>query len=148
MSIDISGISGPFALAESVWDTKFLGNEVWQWLALAGVLLGGMILGKIAAVLIARQADRLEVREGFVLTGKFMRCIERPMVLVLLSLAMYSAATFMNFEYSGRALDGVAVMAEDVQDDDVAGRRLVHLPPDRDCRVSAPSLDGQDPFAT
>jgi len=108
MTVDTLGILGQLVLGESLWDTTFLGNAPWQWLALAGALLGGMIAGKVASVLIDRHADRLETREDYVLTGKFLRCIERPLVLVLLSLAMYSAAGFMNFTYVEEVLgDGV-----------------------------------------
>jgi len=73
---------------------------LWQWLALAGALLGGMIIGKLLALSLDRQADRLEAREGFVLTAKVLRCIERPIILVMLSIAMYVAATFMSFTYT------------------------------------------------
>ncbi len=83
MTIDALSIPSEFILAQSLWDTKFLANSPWQWMALAGVLLGGMIAGKIAALLIDRQADRFEAVEGYVLTGKFLRCIERPLVIVL-----------------------------------------------------------------
>ena len=114
MTINTIGILGQFVLGESIWDMTFLGNAPWQWLALAGALLGGMVLGKIAALLIDRQADRLEAIEGYVLTGKFLRCIERPLVLVLLSLAMYSAAGFMNFTYVGETLDDGAVKSRNL----------------------------------
>ena len=108
MTVDTSGILSQLVIGQSFWDTTFLGNAPWQWLALGGALLGGMIVGKVAAVLIDRRADKLEAREGYVLTGKFLRCIERPLVLVLLSLAMYSAAGFMNFTYKEVLADGVA----------------------------------------
>jgi len=114
MTIDTSGILGQLVIGQSIWDTTFLGNAPWQWLALAGALLGGMIVGKIAAVLIDRRADSLEAREGYVLTGKLLRCIERPLVLVLLSLAMYSAAGFMNFIYIEETLGDEVVKSKDL----------------------------------
>jgi len=114
MEIDVLGVLGQFVIGQSLWDTTFLGNAPWQWLALAGALLGGVIVGKVAAVFIDRRADSLEAREGYVLTGKFLRCIERPMVLVLLSLAMYSAAGFMNFMYIEETLAGEIVKSKDL----------------------------------
>ena len=114
MTIDALGILGQFVVGQSFWDMTFLGNAPWQWLALSGALLGGMIAGKIAAVFIDRQADRLEAVEGYVLTGKFLRCIERPLVLVLLSLAMYSAAGFMNFSYIEKSLGDGIVKSHDL----------------------------------
>ena len=110
MTIDAIGILGQTTMpAESIWDMTFMGNAPWQWLALAGALLGAMVLGKILAFLIDRQADRLEAREGYVLTGKFLRCIENPLTLVLLSIAMYSASGFMNFTYVGETLNNSTV---------------------------------------
>ena len=114
MTVDTSGILGQLVIGQSIWDTTFLGNAPWQWLALAGALLGGMIVGKIAAVLIDRRADSLEAREGYVLTGKFLRCIERPLMLVLLSLAMYSAAGFMNFTYMEETLGDEVVKSKNL----------------------------------
>jgi MscS family membrane protein len=99
MTVDALGTLGQSMLAESILSMTFLGNTAWQWLALAGVLLGGLVIGKIAAVLIDRQADRLEARPDYVLTGKLLRCIENPLVIVLLSNAMYVSTSFMNFDY-------------------------------------------------
>ena len=104
MAIGAFTVLGQFVLGESIWDAKFLGNVPWQWLSLAGALLGGMVIGKIAAVFIDRQADKLEAREGYVLTGKFLRCIENPLTLVMLSIAMYSAVGFMDFKYVAEAV--------------------------------------------
>jgi MscS family membrane protein len=109
MIIDSAGI-----LAQSLWDTTFIGNAPWQWLALTGALLGGMIVGKLAALLIDRRADRLEAVEGYVLTGKFLRCIERPLVLVMLSLAMYSATGFMNFTYAEEVIGDKIATSRDL----------------------------------
>ncbi len=114
MKIDALGVWDPSVLAQWLWDAKFLGNAPWQWLALGGALLGGMIFGKIAAMVISRQADRFEAREGFVITGKFLRCIERPLVLVLLSIAMYAASAFMNFTYAEETVEGVLVKSRDL----------------------------------
>jgi MscS family membrane protein len=115
MKIDALGVWNPSVLAQWLWDAEFLGNAAWQWLALAGALLGGMIVGKIAAMVISRQADRFEAREGFVITGKFLRCIERPLVLVLLSLAMYAASAFMNFEYAEEAIGDAVANTRDLK---------------------------------
>ncbi|MCP4376853.1 MAG: mechanosensitive ion channel [bacterium] len=104
MTIDSIGI-----LAQSLWDTPFLGNVAWQWLALTGSLLAAVVLGKILAMLIDRRADRLEAKEGFVLTAKLLRCIERPLILVLLALAMYAAASFMNFKYTEESPAGSVI---------------------------------------
>ncbi len=114
MTIDISGILSQLVIGQSLWDATFLGNAPWQWLALGGVLLGGMVAGKISAVLIDRRADKLEAVEGFVLTGKLLRCIERPLVLVLFSLAMYSASGFMNFTYMEEALGDEIAKSRDL----------------------------------
>jgi len=114
MIVNALGVLADVSPAQWIWEAKFLGNAPWQWLALAGALLGGMVLGKIAALVIARQADRLEAREGFVVSGKFLRCVERPLILVLLSLAMYASSTFMNFEYAEETLGDKIVKPRDL----------------------------------
>lgn len=88
-------------IADSVmfWQQKFLGNEPWRWLALVGVLLGGLVVGKAIAFFLDRRAARLEAVEGFELTARLLRCIEKPVALLALALGMYAAAGFMNFNY-------------------------------------------------
>ncbi len=86
MTVDSLGILG-----QSIWDMTFLGNSPWQWLMLSGMLLGAMVLGKIVAVFVDSQADRLEAREGYVVTGKLLRCIENPLVILLLSVGELNA---------------------------------------------------------
>ncbi|MBT3200929.1 MAG: mechanosensitive ion channel family protein [Phycisphaerales bacterium] len=94
MTVDSLGILG-----QSIWDMTFLGNAPWQWISLGGAILGAMVLGKILAVFVDSQADKLEAREGYVVTGKVLRCVENPLLLILLSAAMYAAVWFMNFQY-------------------------------------------------
>ena len=38
----------------------FLGNAVWQWLGLLGVLLAGLVVGKVLAFALTGQARRLK----------------------------------------------------------------------------------------
>jgi len=106
----IEAVSSPLAdvLGGVFTEAAFLGNALWQWLALLGVLLSGMVVGKLLSLFLDRHADRLEAKEGFVLTAKFLRCVEKPISLVMLSIAMYAAASFMNFTYAEiGAEDGV-----------------------------------------
>ena len=88
-------------IADSVmfWQQKFLGNEPWRWIALVGVLLGGLVVGKAISFFLDRRAARLEAVEGFELTARLLRCVEKPVALLALAVGMYAAAGFMNFNY-------------------------------------------------
>jgi hypothetical protein len=41
-------------------DLQFLGNTLWQWLTLLGVLLGSLVVGKIISFILQHQAKRLD----------------------------------------------------------------------------------------
>jgi MscS family membrane protein len=82
----------------SIVDGKFLGNALWQWLALLGLLLIGFIIGRIIAFALRRQADRF-VRSGRLqVLGLLLRCMAGPEKLLVLAGAFYAASAFMTFD--------------------------------------------------
>ena len=68
---------------------KYLGNELWRWATLLGVVMIGLIFGKVLSFILLRQASRLSKVEGWVVLELLLRCIERPALLLIIAGALY-----------------------------------------------------------
>ncbi len=77
--------------------SRFLGNTLWQWLALLGVLLGSFVIGRVVSFFLDRQGRRLEERLQLIST--LLRSASRPASLVILAGGLYLAGQFMNLTY-------------------------------------------------
>jgi len=78
-----------------VTEMKFLGNNLSQWLGLAGVLLVSFIVGKVISFALSRQAGRLDQADRLQVLGTLLRCIERPLTVLVLAGGLYLAGQFM-----------------------------------------------------
>ncbi len=77
--------------------STFLNNTLWQWLALLGVLLGSIVVGRIVAFFLERQGQRFSERLQFIST--LLRSASKPASLVILAGGLYVAGQFMNLSY-------------------------------------------------
>lgn len=94
---------------------EFLKNDLWQWLLLFGLLLVGFIVGKVLSFFVLRQADRLGKVEGWVVLELLLRCVEGPLVLLVLAGGLYAGGQFMTLEtldaFWNRVCQTIAVLA-------------------------------------
>jgi len=91
-------------------NTKFLGNELWRWLLLLGVLLASFIVGRILSYFLTRQADRLERRQVMPVFATLLRSIARPVPLLAFAGGMYVSSAFMMLTYeASRTVNGRTV---------------------------------------
>jgi len=79
-------------------DGTFLGNTVWQWLGLLVVLLVSFAIGRTAAYVLQKQAEKLERAERLLVLGMLLRSLAGPLKMLLLAGGLYVAATFMDLD--------------------------------------------------
>ncbi len=91
-------------LATWFFDSKFLNNEPWRWASLLGVLLGGLVVGKIAAFWLDGQSRRLRRDERLNLLAMLLHSLAGPVTLLALAAALYTAQTFMDLNFDGQSL--------------------------------------------
>jgi len=94
----------------------FLGNNLWQWLGLLGVLLVSMVVGKLISYFLQRQADRFEAAERRKVLGMVLRGLAGPTRLWALAVGLYAADLFMTFaekiaDFWWRVCAAIAVLA-------------------------------------
>jgi MscS family membrane protein len=75
----------------------FLGNNIWQWLGLLGVLLLSFVAGRATGFVLEKQASRLERTERLRVLAMLLRCLIGPVKMLLLAGGLYFASTFMAF---------------------------------------------------
>ena len=80
---------------DSFTKTKYIGNELWRWGALFGLLLGTLVIGKIISFFLNRQSDRLNGQGISQLLGLLLRSLVGPISLLLLGGALYFSTAFM-----------------------------------------------------
>ncbi|MDY6914130.1 MAG: mechanosensitive ion channel [Planctomycetota bacterium] len=106
----------PLAWAWTDWliETKFLNNELWRWLALLGVLLVGLLVGKVVSLLLQKHGQVLCDRQKSWLLGRLLRSLSGPVTMLALAVGLYIAAGFMNLRYesSPPAEGGVPVVTD------------------------------------
>lgn len=78
---------------------KFLGNELWRWLALLGALLASLVLGKIVSFILEHQAKRLAKQERLPLVAMVLQGMAGPVKLLFLAGGLYFAGQFMILKY-------------------------------------------------
>ncbi len=87
---------------DAIWsfcfDTKYMHNELWRWLALFGLLLAGLIIGKIISFVFNRHANRLEQADRAPLLAMLLRSLAGPITLLLLAAALYVSGAFLFIE--------------------------------------------------
>jgi MscS family membrane protein len=84
-----------------VTEGKFLGNAVWQWLALFGVLLAALAVGRVVGFLLGRHAERLLAAGRLKMVAMLLRSLERPVALLALAGGLYVAGQFMSLAAAG-----------------------------------------------
>ena len=77
-------------------DNTWLGNSVIRWLTLAAVLCGSVVVGAIISGLLKWQANRLGRRDHWETVEIFCRAIHKPVLLLALGIALWSAQFFMD----------------------------------------------------
>ncbi|RKY62810.1 MAG: mechanosensitive ion channel family protein [Candidatus Latescibacterota bacterium] len=88
-------------LAAVPWySRKFLNNAVWQWMALLGVIIVALMIGKIVAYFLNRQGQWLIEREKLKTGGMILKCLSRPTSMLILAGGLYISGTFMNLQIS------------------------------------------------
>ena len=86
-------------LADWLRDPNYLGNGLWQWGMLLGVILGTMVAGKIVSSLSIRHADRLAARPGWEGLETTLRATERPVIMLLIVVGAYLSRHFMDLSH-------------------------------------------------
>lgn len=80
------------------WEWRFLDNALWQWMALLGVIVAAMVVGKIVSLILLHGAKRMDmIPEKFIVTSMFARSMAGPVSLFALALGLYGASFFMTF---------------------------------------------------
>lgn len=90
---------------------EFLHNTPGQWVALAVVLLGSFVVGKLASVILDHHGRKLKEQKRLELFGLVLQTLAGPVALVALAAGLYTASTFMNLEF-------VSVVTREVPRDD------------------------------
>ena len=104
------------AVMEFVTKHRFLGNHLGQWLLLFAILLLILVLVKLVSFFLLRRADRLGKTEGWKVLELLLRCVERPVGLVILSGGLYVAGQFMtltppHYAFWNKVCQTIAVLA-------------------------------------
>lgn len=77
---------------------QFLGNELWRWVALLGVLLVSFVIGKTLSFLIQQQATRLRDRRPLRIVQMLLASTAGPANMLILAGGLYLASTIMKLE--------------------------------------------------
>ena len=78
------------------YQARYVGNTLWQWAGLMGVLVASFVAGRILAFLLERQARRLERAGRLRVLSLLLRCVAGPVKLLVLAGGLYFASTFMS----------------------------------------------------
>jgi len=93
--------------------TRYMGNELWRWLALFALLLGGLIVGKVIGFFLHRQASRLKAASRAQLLATLLEGLAGPVTLLVLAGALFLAGTFTRIQQTelvGRGDEQTEVM--------------------------------------
>ena len=82
---------------DDFWNWKPLGNEMWRWLVLLGVLLVSLVVGKALSFVLNIQSQRLARRKGESLSSICLKSLVGPVKLLALACGLYIAGNFMTF---------------------------------------------------
>ncbi len=95
-------------------DTQFLGNDMWRWAALVGIILGSLIVGKTIGFFLGRQAEKLRQAEKFNVLAMTFESAVKPISLLALGIALYVVAA-----------GGILILAKKVSLSDASDKKEV-----------------------
>ncbi len=72
-------------------ESEFLGNRLWQWLAALAVILAGVVVGKIVALVIGAQAQRLARNGRMQVPAMLLRSLSGPVAVMIMAGGLYLA---------------------------------------------------------
>jgi MscS family membrane protein len=81
---------------QALTDQVFLGNALWQWLALVGTIVFSAVVGKVFSAILRRAAERLKAREKRQVPGLILEALAGPIMMGFLAAGLYAASFFMN----------------------------------------------------
>jgi MscS family membrane protein len=83
-------------------ENKFWDNSYAQWLGLAGAILGSLIVGKVIAFVLLKQADRFaSLKNKWTLSELLLRSIAKPLPLFIFGVAMLIyGGEFLNLQFT------------------------------------------------
>ena len=83
---------------------KIMGNEVWRFLLLLGVLLVVMAAGKVVQFAINNYAGRRDKERGITGLTLFLRCLTKPISVAFFALGLYLCKLCLVFEVNTAVL--------------------------------------------
>ena len=75
------------------WDQQYLANEVWRWLALFGVVLVSVVLGRVVSWILSGQSRRLKAAGRMPVVQVLLNSAVGPTRLLVLGGGLYFAGT-------------------------------------------------------
>ena len=79
-------------------DVEFLGNKVWQWLVLVGIIVGAVIVGKIISAICRRSAKRVRDADKKPVTALLLESLATPLFMATLAIGLYAASFFITIQ--------------------------------------------------
>jgi MscS family membrane protein len=79
----------------------FLGNTIWQWLGLLGVLLVSFVVGKVVSYVLEHQAEKIGKVPQLLLVSTLLRSLAGPVKMLALAGGLYVASVFMTLATKG-----------------------------------------------
>ena len=76
----------------------FLGNSLWQWLALLGILLASFVVGKTVAFLLERHGAKLRDSGRLRVVGRIFGFVAGPIKMFCLAIGLYVAGLVLTLD--------------------------------------------------
>jgi len=89
-------------------DSTFLGNGVWQWLALLGILLASFVVGKTVAFFLERHGAKLRESGRLRVVGRIFGFVAGPSKMFCLAIGLYVAGLVLTLDAELELLWGKA----------------------------------------
>jgi MscS family membrane protein len=80
---------------QEVMNYPFLHNEVWRWIVLGSVVVVSLVVGKLAAGILRRQARRAGASERVGAAALLLRNAAGPAALLILAIGLYACLSFV-----------------------------------------------------
>ena len=84
---------------------KIMGNEIWRFLILLGVLLVVMAVGKVVQFAINSFTARRDKKRGLTALTLFLRCLTKPISVALFALGLFVCKAFLVFSKEAISLE-------------------------------------------
>ena len=78
---------------------EFLSNPLWAWAVLLGVLVATLALGRLVSFILTMHGGKLIDRGRFVALGMALRCLSKPVGLLIFAGGLYSAGGFLRLDF-------------------------------------------------